>query len=113
MLEAEMSGKDIESSTVSDDRPTRPLADAARYLRNSSGRMDYLRYLQEGLPISSTPMELMIKQVNHRAKGTEMFWNDPDGDEAILQVLAASLSDNGRLAKYLNHRPEWAFVRRN
>ncbi|MGE0608879.1 MAG: hypothetical protein AB7O62_17420 [Pirellulales bacterium] len=90
----------------------RPLADAVRYLGNNRERMDYPRYRREGLPITSSPMESLIKQINQRVKGTEMFWNNPTGAEAILQVRAASLSDDGRLADYLARRPGWAYTRR-
>ena len=31
-------------------------------------------------------------ELNHRMQGTETFWNDADGSEAILQVPAASPS---------------------
>ena len=34
-----------------------------------------------------------MKEVNYRVKGTEMFWNNPEGAEAILQVRAAALCD--------------------
>ena len=36
-------------------------------------------------------MESLVKEMNYRVKGTEMFWNDPEGAEAILQVRAAAL----------------------
>jgi hypothetical protein len=41
-----------------------------------------------------------------------MFWNDPDGAEAILQVRAASLCDDERLAKHLRSRAGCPFTRR-
>jgi len=34
-----------------------------------------------------------------------MFWNDPEGAEAIIQVRAAALSDDERLAQHLRTRP--------
>ena len=34
-----------------------------------------------------------------------MFWNDPEGAEAILQVRAAALCDDERLVKHLRNRP--------
>jgi len=46
-------------------------------------------------------------------KGTEMFWLQPEGAEAILQIRAASLSEDGRLENYLRRRPGHAFVRRS
>ncbi len=104
-------GVDLEGR-ISDDDPNKPLTDAVRYLNNNRTRMDYPRYRRLGLPVTSSPMESLIKQINIRVKGTEMFWDDPDGAEAILHVRAASLSEDGRLDRYLAKRPGWPFVRR-
>jgi hypothetical protein len=57
-------------------------------------------------------LESLVKEVNYRAKGTEMFWNDPEGVEAILQVRAAALSDDERLVRHLDNRPGYPFTRR-
>jgi hypothetical protein len=97
---------------VAEDDPQRPLTDALRYLRNNRSRMDYPRYRRLGLPVTSAPMESLIKQVGMRVKGTEMFWDDPDGAEAILHIRAAALSEDERLDDYLRHRPGWPFARR-
>ncbi|HVX12112.1 MAG TPA: hypothetical protein VHC22_13105, partial [Pirellulales bacterium] len=56
--------------------------------------------------------ESLVKEINYRAKGTEMFWNDPEGAEAILQVRAAALSDDDRLVRHLRNRPGYPFLRR-
>jgi hypothetical protein len=74
--------------------------------------MDYPQYRRLGLPVTSAPMESLIKQMNLRVKGTEMFWDDPDGAEAILHLRAAALSEDGRLDDYLSKRPGWSFHRR-
>ncbi len=95
-----------------EDSPHRLLVDVARYLRTNRERMNYPSYRQAGLPITSAPMESLIKQINHRVKGTEMFWNDPRGAEAILQLRSAALSEDGRLDDYLRRRPGYPFVRR-
>jgi hypothetical protein len=79
-----------EADELSEEDPLRPLADAARYFTNNRDRMDYPRYRRLGLPITSSPMESLIKQINHRVKGTEMFWLQPVGAEAILQIRACS-----------------------
>jgi len=97
---------------LADDDPCKPLVDAVRYLSNNARRMDYPRYRRLGLPVTSAPMESLIKQLNQRVKGTEMFWDDPAGAEAILQVRAAALSDDDRLGRYLARRPGQVFVRR-
>ncbi len=37
-------------------------------------------------------MESLIKEINYRVKGTEKFWNCPEGAETILRVRAAGLA---------------------
>lgn len=100
------------NDSAPDDAPHKPIIDAIRYLTNNRSRMDYPRYRQLGLPVTSAPMESLIKQINTRVKGTEMFWDDPDGAEAILQIRAAAISDDGRLDDYLTRRPGCQFRRR-
>jgi hypothetical protein len=46
-------------------------------------------------------------------KGSEKFWNDPEGAEAILQVRAAALSEDDRLARHIHNRPGHAYRRRS
>ena len=75
--------------------------------------MDYPRYRRLGLPVTSALMESLVKEVNYRVKGTEKFWNDPSGAEAILQVRAAALCDDDRLARYLARRPGCSYYRRS
>ncbi|RPH78049.1 MAG: hypothetical protein EHM80_11175 [Nitrospiraceae bacterium] len=112
-LQAELIARGIEpDDDLPENSASQPLADAVRYLNNNRQRMDYPRYRRDGLPITSSPMESLIKQVNHRVKGTEMFWNLPDGAEAILQLRAAHLCEDGRLDDYLKTRPGCAFIRR-
>lgn len=65
------------------------------YVERNRQRMDYPRYRRMGLPVSSSLVESLIKQINHRVKGTEQFWND-GGLEAVLQVRAAHLSQDDR-----------------
>ncbi len=92
--------------------PRKILAGTVTYLENNRSRMNYPEYRKAGLPVTTAWMESLVKEVNYRVKGTEMFWNDPDGAEAILQVRAAALSDDDRLSKYLRVRPGFAFTRR-
>jgi hypothetical protein len=101
-----------EQAKLDDNDPRKPIVDAARYLRNNRDRMDYPRYRRQGLPTTSALMESLVKEVNYRVKGTEMFWNDPEGAEAILQVRAAALCDDDRLGRYLRTRPGCSYVRR-
>jgi hypothetical protein len=92
--------------------PRKIVATTANYLQNNRGRMDYPAYRQAGLPVTTAWMESLVKEVNYRVKGTEMFWNDPAGAEAILQIRAAALSDDDRLSKHLHARPGCPFTRR-
>ncbi|HRP05876.1 MAG TPA: hypothetical protein PLV87_13270 [Opitutaceae bacterium] len=99
--------------TLDEKHPDKAVHDAHRYLQNNASRMDDARYRQQGLPVTSAPMESLVKQINLRVKGTEMFWNDSvRGGEAILHIRSAALSDDGRLDTYLERRPGSPFVRR-
>jgi hypothetical protein len=97
---------------LAEDDPRCAVTDAVRYLANNRERMDYPRYRRAGLPTTSALMESLVKEINYRVKGTEMFWNDPSGAEAILQVRAAALCDDDRLAQHLATRPGCSQVRR-
>lgn len=82
-----------------------------QYLLNNAGRMDYPTYRKTGLPVTSSAIESLIKEVNYRVKGTEKFWNRPDDAERILQIRTALLSDDDRLADHFAHRPGNIFRR--
>jgi hypothetical protein len=92
--------------------PRRLLAEALSYLRNNSGRMDYPRYRREGLPTTSSLVESLVGEFNARVKGKQKFWNRPAGAEAVLQVRAALLSEDGRLERYFAERPGSPYRRR-
>jgi hypothetical protein len=85
--------------------PREVLKATRTYLRNNRGRMDYAEYRKRGLPVTSGMVESLIKEINYRVKGTEKFWDHPEGAEAILQVRAALLSDDDRLAEHVHARP--------
>ena len=83
----------------SDADPRQVAADARGYVENNRTRMKYPEYRRLGLPISSAPVESVMKQVNRRMKGTEKFWLE-GGAEAILQLRAAHLSEDGRVERW-------------
>ena len=83
------------------------------YLENNQSRMNYPLYRRAGLPVSSAMIESLIKEINYRVKGTEKFWNRPQGAEHILQVRAAALGDNDRLSQWILNRPGSCFYRRS
>jgi hypothetical protein len=88
------------------------LADSLRYLRNNRQRMDYPRYCRQGLPVTSSLVESLVGEFNDRVKGPQKHWNRPAGAEAILQIRAALLSEDDRLARYLANRPGSPYRRR-
>jgi hypothetical protein len=92
--------------------PRRVVAEALTYLRNNASRMDYPRYRRDGLPTTSSLVESLVGEVNARVKGRSKFWNRPGGAEAILQVRAALLSEDGRLERYFAARPGNPYRRR-
>lgn len=75
------------------------------YLRNNQEHMNYPEYRKQGLPVTSSLVESLIKEINYRVKGTEKFWDNPEGAEAILQLRAAALSDDDRLRTFVLNRP--------
>jgi hypothetical protein len=77
---------------------------ATAYVEQNKQRMDYPRYRRLGLPVSSSLVESLVKQINHRVKGTEQFWNN-GGLEAVLQVRAAYLSQDDRAEAFHEKRP--------
>ena len=91
--------------------PREVLRRTISYLRNNQERMNYPEYRKQGLPVTSSMVESLIKEINYRVKGTEKFWDDPEGAEAILQLRAAVLSDDDRLRTYIKNRAGNAFRR--
>lgn len=95
-----------------DNDPRRPIQRGLTYLTNNAERVDYPRYRRLGLPVTSTLMESLVKEFNLRVKGTEKFWNDPQGAEAILVVRAALLSEDDRFDEFFATRPGCRYRRR-
>jgi hypothetical protein len=98
-------GKPPEGEELDARDPRRLVAEALSYLENNQSRMDYPRYRQEGLPITSSLVESLVGEFNARAKSRQQYWNRPDGAEAILQLRAAVLSEDERLERFFAHRP--------
>ena len=84
--------------------PRRVVKDVERYLWNNRERMDYPRYRRMGLPVTSSWVESLVGEFNGRVKGRDKYWNRSAGAEAILQVRAAVLSEDGRLTRYFAER---------
>jgi hypothetical protein len=97
---------------VADTEPRHIVATTTTYLQNNGRRMDYPRYRSEGLPVTSSLAESLVKQISKRVKGTEMFWDDGASGEAILQLRAALVSDGTPMADFLATRPITPFAPR-
>jgi hypothetical protein len=82
-----------------EDEARKVVWDAVGYVEGNRDKMKYPEYRKLGLPISSAGVESVIKQLNRRVKGTEKFWGE-GGAEALLQVRAAYLSEDGRTERY-------------
>lgn len=104
-LRAEQERLGEPPADAAENDPRRILAEAVGYFQNNASRMDYPAYRRDGLPVTSALMESFVKELNHRVKGTEKFWNDGTSGEAILQVRAAVLCDDERLERHLANRP--------
>ena len=99
-------GPEPEAGTEGRDEtdPRHILTRELGYLEHNRERMDYPRYRQQGLPWTSSHVESTVKLFNRRVKGSEKFWGVP-GAEAILQLRAAFLSEDDRLARHLKTQP--------
>jgi hypothetical protein len=86
------------------DDPRKIVAAALAYVGQNARRMNYPQYRREGLPVTSAAVESLIKQFNQRIKGSEKFWVR-GGAEAVLQVRAAYLSEDGRAEDFHARRP--------
>ena len=90
----------------------RVVAEGLSYLSHNAARMDYPRYRRLGLATTSSLVESLVGDFNARVKSKQKYWNRPGGAEAILQVRAAYLSEDGRLQRYFAQRPGNHYRRR-
>src|SRR5436309_1400968 len=87
-------------------------SDRCAACRGRAERMNYPAYRRQGLPTTSSLVESLVGEFNARVKGKAKFWNRPGGAEAILQVRAALLSEDGRLERHFASRPGRPYRRR-
>jgi hypothetical protein len=78
--------------------PRAQVATSLGYLTNQRQRMKYDEYRKKGLPITSSPIESTVKQINRRIKGTEKFWSE--GADPMLQLVADRLSQTNVTEKF-------------
>lgn len=82
--------------------PRAQIASSLAYLSNQQERMKYDEYRKQGLPLTSSPMESTIKQINRRLKGTEKFWSR--GADPMLHLVADRLSQTNVTDKFWSRR---------
>jgi hypothetical protein len=82
--------------------PAAIVAKALQYFKNQRSRMKYHEYRRLGLPITSSHIESVIKQINRRVKGSEKFWDE--GAEPLLLLAADHLSETNRLDQFWKTR---------
>lgn len=103
----------VPETALPDNDPLRPIQRGVTYLSNNLSRIDYPRYRRDGLPVTSTLVESLIKEFNYRVKGTEKFWDDPSGSESILAVRSSLLSEDDRFSSFFTTRPGCRYRRRS
>jgi hypothetical protein len=111
MLQAEQLDVGFPEKDTPEDDPKFKLQETINYLQNNVSRMDYPAYRQAGLPTSSCLIESQVKEMNHRVKGSEKFWDDGDGGEAISHIRAAIISDGERLHDHIAQRSGSQYTR--
>lgn len=82
--------------------PRAQVATSLGYLTNQRQRMKYNEYRKKGLPITSSPIESTVKQINRRIKGTEKFWSE--GGDPMLHLVADRLSQTNVTANFWSRR---------
>lgn len=82
--------------------PRAQVATSLGYLTNQAARMKYHEYRKQGLPLTSSPMESTIKQINRRIKGSEKFWSE--GADPMLHLVADRLSQTTATADFWQRR---------
>ena len=82
--------------------PRATLTSSLGYLINQRERMNYPEYRKQGLPVTSSPIESTIKQINRRIKGTEKFWSE--GADPMLHLVADRLSQTNVTDQFWSRR---------
>lgn len=106
VIEALQAWQDEHGRPEKEDSATsnrRVVQRALTYFSNHQAKMKYADYRRLGLPITSSLVESMVKQINRRVKGTEKFWGEA-GAEAILQLRADYLSDDEVMENFWERR---------
>jgi hypothetical protein len=84
--------------SCSHDDPRKVSADASGSVENDRYRKDYPGCRSLGLTIRSAAVKSLIKLMNRRRKGMGHLWEG--GAEAVLQVRATYVNEDGRAERY-------------
>ena len=101
----------VPDKDTPDSDPRQVLATTINYLENNQDRMKYPEYRRSGLPVTTAWMESLVKEMNYRVKGTEMFWNDREAPRQSCKCGLLPLCDDERLAKHMRSRAGCPFTR--
>ncbi|MCP3885467.1 MAG: hypothetical protein GY700_08335, partial [Propionibacteriaceae bacterium] len=91
----------------SPDDPRQIVRTSCVYYVNHAKRMNYPLYRREGLPLTSSLMESMVKQVSRRVKGSEKYWSQ-EGGEVMLRLRGEYLSNDNPMGVYWTRRSRQA-----
>ena len=90
----------------------RVVAEGLSYLSHNAARMDYPRLPGVWVCRRQAAWWSRWSGISMRVKSKQKYWNRPGGAEAILQVRAAYLSEDGRLQRDFAQRPGNHYRRR-
>jgi hypothetical protein len=90
-------------ATTSDAAVLQELDRGLTYLSNNAPRMQYAKYRRLGLPLTTSHIESVQKQLNIRLKGTEKYWC-AEGVEPVVQLRADRISETKPLESFWKRR---------
>jgi hypothetical protein len=90
-------------ATPLDEAALQELERSLTYLSNNASRMHYAKYRRLGLPLTTSHIESVQKQLNIRLKGTEKYWCR-DGVEPVLHLRADRISQTNPLKLFWKRR---------
>ena len=86
--------EDVPLKEISETDPSKTVHESLTYFKNNRQQMNYPEYRREGMPVTSSLIESLIKEINWRIKGTEKFWNRPEEPPAARPALSVAARTN-------------------
>ena len=102
-VDAVIHGIRLLRATTSDAAVLQELDRGLTYLTNNAPRMQYAKYRRLGLPLTSSHIESVQKQLNIRLKGTEKYWC-AEGVEPVVHLRADRISETKPLESFWKRR---------